>query len=64
MDGKHDMPMLESFLTFLAILLNVRTNLGKIFMLFFFNFIYLILYYIYIIFIKLIYITNFHFRFI
>ncbi|XP_033303152.1 E3 ubiquitin-protein ligase Ubr3 isoform X1 [Bombus bifarius] len=28
MDGEHDTPMLESFLTFLAILVNVRTNLG------------------------------------
>lgn len=32
MDGEHDTPMLESFLTFLAILVNVRTNLGKFFM--------------------------------
>ncbi|XP_017880886.1 E3 ubiquitin-protein ligase Ubr3 isoform X2 [Ceratina calcarata] len=28
MDGEHDTLMLESFLTFLAILVNVRTNLG------------------------------------
>ncbi|KAK9296366.1 hypothetical protein QLX08_009590 [Tetragonisca angustula] len=28
MDGEHNTPMLESFLTFLAILVNVRTNLG------------------------------------
>lgn len=31
MDGEHNTPMLESFLTFLSILVNVRTNLGKFF---------------------------------
>lgn len=28
LDGEHDTPMLESFLTFLATLICVRTNLG------------------------------------
>lgn len=28
-EGEHDTPMLESCLTFLATLVNVRTNLGK-----------------------------------
>lgn len=28
LDGEHDTPMLESFLTFLATLISVRTNLG------------------------------------
>lgn len=30
LDGEHDTPMLESFLTFLATLISVRTNLGKL----------------------------------
>lgn len=30
LEGEHDTPMLESCLTFLATLVNVRTNLGKI----------------------------------
>lgn len=30
LEGEHDTPMLESCLTFLATLLNIRTNLGKI----------------------------------
>ena len=29
LEGEHDMAMLESFLTFLATLMSVRTNLGK-----------------------------------
>lgn len=29
LEGEHDTPMLESCLTFLATLINVRTNLGK-----------------------------------
>lgn len=29
LEGEHDTPMLESFLTFLATLISVRTNLGK-----------------------------------
>lgn len=28
LEGEHDTPMLESCLTFLATLLNIRTNLG------------------------------------
>lgn len=28
-DGEHDIPMLESCLTFLATLMNIRTNLGE-----------------------------------
>jgi hypothetical protein len=30
LDGEHDTPMLESCLTFLATLMNIRTNLGKL----------------------------------
>jgi len=29
LEGEHDTPMLESCLTFLATLVNVRTNLGE-----------------------------------
>lgn len=31
LEGEHDTPMLESFLTFLATLVSVRTNLGMLF---------------------------------
>lgn len=30
LNGEHEAPMLESFLTFLATLVTVRTNLGKL----------------------------------
>lgn len=29
LEGEHDTPMIESCLTFLATLINVRTNLGE-----------------------------------
>ena len=32
LEGEHDTPMLESCLTFLATLVNVRTNLGEFLM--------------------------------
>lgn len=37
LDADHETPMLESCLTFLATLVNVRTNLGKFFITFLYH---------------------------